>query len=108
VFGLQGLDLIWFGDSISEHFLGTDTGVPSPKTTVPVWEQHYSKYRSACFSLAHDRTVGLLWRVINGEAPEARKTYSSPCTIHSFSLSWARMHTCVCACALLAQLHHWV
>jgi hypothetical protein len=71
-FGSQGLDLIWYGDSISEHFLGTDTGDPTEKSTAAAWEKHYGKYRSACFSLAHDGTPGVLWRVINGEAPEAR------------------------------------
>jgi hypothetical protein len=69
--------MIWFGDSSSEHFLGTDTGVPSSeKSTVPVWQKHYaSKYRAACFAMAHDRTVSVLWQVLNGEAPKARNTY---------------------------------
>jgi hypothetical protein len=67
--------MIWFGDSTSEHFLGTDTGRPE-KSTAVVWQNHYaSKYRAACFSLAHDRTVNVLWRVLHGEAPKARNTY---------------------------------
>jgi hypothetical protein len=100
----QGLDLIWYGDSVSEHFLGTDTGVPTPKTTVVVWEQHYSKYRSACFSLSHDRSPGLLWRVINGEAPEARMAhlpldlFSSHLQMHCHFLRYEceRVHACAC------------
>jgi hypothetical protein len=68
----QGLDLIWYGDSISEAFRGTGAGRPCPsRDAQEVWRTHYaSKYRNAVFACAWDKTNHLLWRLQHGEAPE--------------------------------------
>jgi hypothetical protein len=70
----QRLDMIWYGDSIAEQFRGTEGGIPlkplSPMRAV--WDRHYGKYRAEVFAMALDKVVHLIWRILNGEAPQAR------------------------------------
>jgi hypothetical protein len=68
--------MLWLGDSISEAFHGTAEGkyAKSLEASKLVWEQHYGKYNAAVFACYHDRTVQLIWRMLNGESPQARKT----------------------------------
>jgi hypothetical protein len=70
----QGYDMIWYGDSISEAFRGTEDGgqLEGLVAIKAVWEKHYgSKYKAAVMACAHDRTTNLLWRLLNGESPQA-------------------------------------
>lgn len=65
----QGLDVVFYGDSLVERLRGTHGGTPVAGTR-DVWERHIgSRYRAAALGLAGDRTHHLMWRLSNGELP---------------------------------------
>ncbi|CAL5224328.1 g6997 [Coccomyxa viridis] len=66
-----GVDLVFYGDSITEAMRGTTMGLPNDKHsgTPAVVQKHYGHLRTAALSLAGDTTLNLLWRVQHGEGP---------------------------------------
>jgi hypothetical protein len=86
--------MVWYGDSISEQLRGTECGVPS-KSLSPmraVWDRHYGKYRAAVFAMALDKTVHLIWRVLNGEAPQARSLTDADRVLADMTGLWRIWH----------------
>ena len=52
--GPQGLDLVFYGDSITENWLGTSLGRPWPggKGVAAVYRKHFGGYKSAVLAIA--------------------------------------------------------
>jgi lysophospholipase L1-like esterase len=71
----RSLDLVFFGDSITEHWLGTDGGeeVGQYKEVVGVYESLFRHDSAPLHALAlgigGDRTTNLLYRIMAGEMP---------------------------------------
>eukprot|EP00976_Prorocentrum_cordatum_P058433 1172750-Prorocentrum_minimum.AAC.1 len=74
--GRQKLDLLFLGDSITEHFRGSSVGFEcSPdeisvqcSAAAEVWNKNFCNLNTMALGIAHDRTEHLLWRLQNGEA----------------------------------------
>ena len=70
------LDVVFFGDSITEHWLGTDLGSPIGryKEIIPVYEAFFRNESAPLHGLAlgigGDRCGNLLYRIIAGEMPD--------------------------------------
>jgi hypothetical protein len=61
----QGLDLIWYGDSITYLlYQGSDRQQE--------WANYFGQYRSAVFGVPSEGLLSLRRRLINGGAPKAR------------------------------------
>jgi lysophospholipase L1-like esterase len=71
----RNLDVVFFGDSITEHWLGTDGGeeVGQYKEVVEVYESLFRDEAAPLHALAlgigGDRTTNLLYRIMAGEMP---------------------------------------
>ncbi|KAI3426404.1 hypothetical protein D9Q98_008774 [Chlorella vulgaris] len=71
----HGFDLLFYGDSITERWAGTDlcaaceyaAGIPE------VFAQHYSKFNASVMAVGGDQTAHLMWRLVHGEAPAKHK-----------------------------------
>jgi len=79
--GRQKLDLLFLGDSITEHLRGSSIGFkcsPSDKVesgiavqcsaAAEVWNKNFCNLNTMALGIAGDRTEHLLWRLQNGEA----------------------------------------
>lgn len=74
----EGYHLLFYGDSITEQWVGADhcyscldqercAGVPE------VFTRHFGKWRAGAMAIGGDQTAHLLWRLRNGEAPQKNK-----------------------------------
>ncbi|KAK9794078.1 hypothetical protein WJX73_009937 [Symbiochloris irregularis] len=65
----RGVELVFYGDSITESWRGTNTGQywePFAKTP-EVFAKHYSSMSTGVYAISGDTTGNLLWRVHHGE-----------------------------------------
>lgn len=71
----QGFDLLFYGDSITETWHGTDLCHPIARAqgVHDVFLRHYSKFNGGVMAEGGDQTAHLLWRLRNGEAPAVNK-----------------------------------
>ncbi|EFN56767.1 hypothetical protein CHLNCDRAFT_144244 [Chlorella variabilis] len=60
---MQGFRLLFYGDSITEYWMGTNRCVPA------VFQKHFGRYRPGVMAVSADQTRHLLWRLQHGEAP---------------------------------------
>ncbi|KAK9836293.1 hypothetical protein WJX81_002534 [Elliptochloris bilobata] len=69
----EGLDLVFYGDSITENWLGTSVGQPWPggAGVAAVYQKHFGKFNSAVLAIAGDQVGNLWWRLLHGELPLA-------------------------------------
>ena len=67
--------MIFYGDSITESWLGTDLCGPCQRCQgVPaVFARHYSKFNASVMAVGGDQVAHLMWRLQNGEAPLVNK-----------------------------------
>ncbi|KAK9829121.1 hypothetical protein WJX72_004014 [[Myrmecia] bisecta] len=67
----QGFDLLFYGDSITEHWRGTSMGAPD--STGPsihdMWNKYFGSYNADVMAIAADQIEHLHWRLLNGEMP---------------------------------------
>ncbi|KAK9861265.1 hypothetical protein WJX84_008063 [Apatococcus fuscideae] len=68
----QGLELIFYGDSIFEAWMATEMGEETDrfKDVPAVYTRNYGRLRGGVFAISGDTSQNLLWRLKNGEAPE--------------------------------------
>lgn len=71
----ETLDIIFYGDSITEAWRGLQVGVPVEKFKgIPeIFAKAYGGVRAAAYSISGDRTEHLYWRLQNGEGPKDLK-----------------------------------
>ncbi|BDA50220.1 hypothetical protein COCOBI_15-3490 [Coccomyxa sp. Obi] len=84
---LQGLDLVIYGDSISENWRGTSMGLPytrqengttvtdttdfvAPDMRATFFKTLGSQYKTAVMAIAGDHIGHLWWRLLNGQMPK--------------------------------------
>mmetsp|Transcript_16481 Transcript_16481/g.31238 ORF Transcript_16481/g.31238 Transcript_16481/m.31238 type:complete len:388 (-) Transcript_16481:29-1192(-) len=72
------LDVVFYGDSITEAWLGTSLGLPHEKKKYnqEVFKSLFNvegggKYNALALGVSGDLTTSLLWRLQNGELPES-------------------------------------
>lgn len=72
------LDVVFYGDSITEGWLGTSLGLPhgKKKHNQQVFKSKFTvdgggKYNALALGISGDLTTSLLWRLQNGELPES-------------------------------------
>ncbi|KAL4857557.1 Platelet-activating factor acetylhydrolase IB subunit beta [Chlorella vulgaris] len=67
----QGMDIIAYGDSITEAFRGSGYGHQTPKykSNKATWRRRMGKRRALLLGISGDQTMHLLWRLQNGEGP---------------------------------------
>ncbi|CAL5221183.1 g3329 [Coccomyxa viridis] len=66
----KGFELVFYGDSITETWRGTDMGRPCSRCTgVPAIFQKYfgSKYDSEVLAVGGDQAAHLMWRLLHGQ-----------------------------------------
>lgn len=70
-----GYRLMFFGDSITETWAGTDLCSPCERCQgVPaVFAKHYAKYNAGVMAVGGDQTAHLMWRLQHGEVPQKHK-----------------------------------
>ncbi|KAK9789379.1 hypothetical protein WJX73_004878 [Symbiochloris irregularis] len=68
----HGVELVFYGDSITESWRGTNTGQYwEPFANTPeVFAKHYGSRRTGVFAIAGDTADHLLWRLQHGEGPQ--------------------------------------
>ena len=74
--GLQpGFQLLFYGDSITESYRGTDHCLPCDrcKGAPEVFARHWGQYNASAIAIGGDQTAHLLWRLAHGEAPKVHK-----------------------------------
>ncbi|KAK9805428.1 hypothetical protein WJX73_004800 [Symbiochloris irregularis] len=65
----RGVELVFYGDSITESWRGTGMGrkVPQWADIPKVFAKHYGNLRASVYAIGGDTVGNLLWRVRNGE-----------------------------------------
>ncbi|KAK9789385.1 hypothetical protein WJX73_007156 [Symbiochloris irregularis] len=65
----RGVELVFYGDSITESWRGTNTGQPwEPFAKTPeVFTKHYGSMRTGVYAISGDTAGNLLWRMHHGE-----------------------------------------
>ncbi|KAL4448233.1 hypothetical protein ABPG75_005452 [Micractinium tetrahymenae] len=71
----QGFGLVFFGDSITESWSGTDLCKPVPRAqgVDEVFRRHFAKWNASVMAVGGDQTAHLQWRIMNGEVPAKNK-----------------------------------
>ncbi|EFN50813.1 hypothetical protein CHLNCDRAFT_55501 [Chlorella variabilis] len=66
------LDIVFYGDSISESFRGSVAGtvVEGYSGNMAAWREMMGTRRAMVLGIAGDQTMHLLWRLRNGEGPK--------------------------------------
>lgn len=66
---------MFFGDSITESWSGTDLCKPVPRAhgVDAVFRRHFAKWNASVMAVGGDQTAHLLWRLLHGEAPRNNK-----------------------------------
>lgn len=62
----QRVDLVWYGDSITENF--EHHGPPPWQDFAPVWQRFYGGRHAVNLGFIGDSTANLIWRIDHGEA----------------------------------------
>ena len=67
--------MIFYGDSITETWMGTDLCGPCGRCqgVDAVFARHYSKFNASVMAVGGDQVAHLMWRLQNGEAPVKHK-----------------------------------
>lgn len=69
-----GLDLVWYGDSITESYRSTSMGVANHPGVKDVFERIWGRYKTEVFAIAGDLTDHLAWRLLHGEGVQGLRT----------------------------------
>eukprot|EP00558_Chaetoceros_sp_UNC1202_P007532 CAMPEP_0197234540 /NCGR_PEP_ID=MMETSP1429-20130617/2265_1 /TAXON_ID=49237 /ORGANISM="Chaetoceros sp., Strain UNC1202" /LENGTH=400 /DNA_ID=CAMNT_0042692979 /DNA_START=35 /DNA_END=1237 /DNA_ORIENTATION=+ len=74
----EGLDVVFYGDSITEGWMGTSYGSADTMMdkNLDAFKDNFSledggKYKGLALGISGDRTTDLLWRLQNGEMPQS-------------------------------------
>lgn len=91
---LKEMDLLLYGDSIFESFLGNLMGQPNADWAgvADVWNKHHSGSKAKVLAISGDTTVQLLWRIQNGELPATTDTKQAVVLIGTNDLTAYHQH----------------
>lgn len=101
----DGLQLIFYGDSITEALRGTSMGKPDTASDV---HEAYSSYwrtqwRTEALAIAGDQTSHLMWRLLDGESPHGSQALVAVVLIGTNDLGYAAHQVGMPCCKSCSQ-----
>lgn len=99
----DGLQLLFYGDSITEALRGTSMGKPTATDVPEAFLPLRTRFRTEALAIAGDQTSHLMWRLLDGESPHGTKAAVAVVLIGTNDLGYA-VHQARC-CVYIATIH---
>ena len=86
----DGLQLLFYGDSITEAMRGTSMGAPHTTDVPQAYNSFFrSRFRTEALAIAGDQTSHLMWRLLDGESPHGTRASVAVVLIGTNDLGYA-------------------